>query len=172
MTPLGSQQSSQLSQSSDIAAYGLILPSSTPDRLTVVAPEHDTNGQDRNDMAEIDKLLQLDEPDFTFGEDGDIIELTPSKRAAILPATPTAVVAPSMHSDVGISAKVRQEHEEGQQRGAQVSFFKLLSPDLHHTKQPSLTHSLHFIIHLFITNVQPTLLEPHSISQCDRMHLL
>lgn len=72
------------------------------------------------DILGIDNLLQLDEPDFTFGEDGDIIELTPAQRAPAPPATPAAAGSLPIHSDTGASARVRREHEEGQQRGVQV----------------------------------------------------
>jgi hypothetical protein len=70
-------------------------------------------------MLDVENLLQLDEPDFTFGEDGDLIELTPGQS---VPATPVVARGAPMHSDTGASARVRQEHEEGQQGGAQVSF--------------------------------------------------
>lgn len=69
-------------------------------------------------MQDVENLLQLDEPDFTFGEDGDLIQFTPGQP---LPATPTVTRGAQMHSDVGASARVRREHEEGQQGGDQVS---------------------------------------------------
>ncbi|KAH6618684.1 hypothetical protein C7974DRAFT_436078 [Boeremia exigua] len=116
LTPFGSRQSSQ---SSHVAGYGLVLPSSTPDRPAAAELEGGNGGQGGDDMFDIDNLLRLDEPDFTFGEDGDIIEFAPGQRAPAAPATPTAATAPSMHSYAGASAKVRQEHEEGLQRDKQ-----------------------------------------------------
>lgn len=119
LTPFGSQQSSQ---SSHVAGYGLVLPSSTPDQPAAVGLEGGHCGQG-DDLSNIDDLLQLDDPDFTFGEDGEIIEFTPHRHGSVAHAIPAAAGASSMHSDAGAaSARVRQEHEEGQQRGEQVSF--------------------------------------------------
>lgn len=87
--------------------------------------EGDNGGQDNIDL---DHLLDLEEPDFVFGEDGDIIELTPGQRAPEIPAAAPATSGAPMHSDAGASARVRQEHEEGQQRGAQVSFTAVSYP--------------------------------------------
>ncbi|KAJ4994305.1 hypothetical protein SVAN01_00134 [Stagonosporopsis vannaccii] len=111
LTPFGSRQSSQ---SSHANGFGLVLPSSTPDRLPAVGLEGDYGGQG-DDLLNIENLLQLEEPDFTFGEDGDIIELTPRQHARGAFATPTAVGISSMHSDTAVSARVRQEHKEGRQ---------------------------------------------------------
>ncbi|KAF2629688.1 hypothetical protein BU25DRAFT_489699 [Macroventuria anomochaeta] len=124
LTPFGSQQ---LSQSSHIAGYGLVLPSSSPNRPAGVGLEGDNDRQGDNDMFDIDNLMQLDEPDFIFGEDGDIIELTPGQPA---PATPAAAGGARMHSDAGASARVRQEHEEGQQGGDQVLVGNQMELDL------------------------------------------
>lgn len=116
LTPFGSQQSSQ---SSHVGGYGLVLPSSTPDRPAL------QGDQDNNEMLDIDNLLQLDDPDFAFGEDGDIIEFTPGSRVQVAPATPANVRRATMHSDADASVRVRQAHEEGRQRGEQVSFATL-----------------------------------------------
>ena len=115
LTPFGSQQ---LSQSSHVAGYGLLLPSSPPNRPAGVGLEDDNKSQGGNAFVDVENLLQLDEPDFIFGEDGDMIEFTPGQPA---PATPAAVGGAPMHSDAGASARVRQEHGEGQQVGDQVS---------------------------------------------------
>lgn len=69
-------------------------------------------------MLDIDNLLNLEEPDFVFGEDGDIIEFNPGQRA---PETPAAAGGVPLHNDAGASARVRQEDGEGQQGGVQVS---------------------------------------------------
>lgn len=122
LTPFGSQQSSQ---SSHIGGYGLVLPSSSPDRPAGGGLEGDNGGQDDIDL---DHLLNLEEPDFVFGEDGDIIELTPVQRAPETPAAAPATGGAPMHSDAGASARVRQEHEEGQQGGAQVSLAAVSHP--------------------------------------------
>ncbi|KAF3046067.1 hypothetical protein E8E12_010786 [Didymella heteroderae] len=117
LTPFGSQQSSQ---SSHVGDFGLVLPSSSPDRTAGGGLKGYNGKQDDNDMLDIDKLLNLAEPDFVFGEDGDIIEFTSGQRAPETPAAATAAGVASMHSDAGASARVRQEHEEGQQGGAQA----------------------------------------------------
>ncbi|KAJ4381064.1 R8 protein [Didymella sp. IMI 355093] len=118
LTPFGSQQSPQ---SSYVGGYGLVLPSSSPDRLAGVGLEGDNVEQGNNDMLDIDNLLNLEELDFVFGEDGDIIEFTPGQRAPETPAVAAATGGVQMLSDAGASVRVRQEHEEGQQAGAQVS---------------------------------------------------
>lgn len=115
LTPFGSQQSLQ---SSRIGGYGLVLPSSTPDRPVGGGLQ---GGQDNNEMLDIDKLLQLNDPEFAFGEDGEIIEFTPGSRAQAAPATPVNARAVPMHSDADASARVRQDHEEVRHRGEQVS---------------------------------------------------
>jgi hypothetical protein len=79
-------------------------------------------------MQDIDNILQLDDPDFAFGEDGDIIEFSHGSRAPVAPATPAAAGRKTMHSDASASSQVRREHAEGQQRGDQVSFGPLSHP--------------------------------------------
>ncbi|KAG9205311.1 hypothetical protein G6514_008890 [Epicoccum nigrum] len=118
LTPFDSRQSSQ---SSHVGGYGLVLPSSSPDRPAGGALEGDDVGQGDQDMQDIDNILQLDDPDFAFGEDGDIIELSPGSRAPVAPATPVAAGRKTMHSDASASSQVRREHAEGQQRGDQVT---------------------------------------------------
>lgn len=119
LIPFGSQQSLQ---SSHVGGYGLVLPSSSPDRPAGGGFEGDIGSQYSNNMLDIDHLLSFEEPDFVFGEDGDIIESTAGRRAPETPAAaPTTEGAP-MHSDTVVSAWVRQEHEEGQHGGAQVRF--------------------------------------------------
>ena len=146
LTPFGSQQSSQ---SSRVSGYGLVLPSSSPDRPAGGALEGDDGGQGNQDMQDIDNILQLDDPDFAFGEDGDIIELTPGSRAPVAPATPVAVGRATMHSDAGASSQVRREHAEGQQRGEQVSFGRSLT---------HLTSSLHIpVIRLYYSHTRLSL---------------
>jgi meiotic recombination protein REC8 len=123
LAPFGSQQSSQ---SSHVGDYGLVLPSSSPDRPAGGGLEGDNGGQDDIDL---DHLLDLEEPEFVFGEDGDIIEFTPGQRAPETPAASPAGGVALMHSDAGASARVRQEHGEGHQGGAQVSFSTISHPD-------------------------------------------
>ena len=64
-------------------------------------------------------VLEALEPDFTFGDDGDIIDLTTENAVARTPGVPGGA---TMHSDAGASARVRREHEEGRRGDAQVSF--------------------------------------------------
>ncbi|KAJ4358948.1 R8 protein [Ascochyta clinopodiicola] len=117
LTPFGSRQSSR---SSHVAGFSLVLPSSSPDRPGQFRLEGDDG------VPNVDDMLQLDEPDFTFGEDGNIIQFTPSQPA---PATPAVAGAPT-HSDAGASARVRREHEEGQQGGDQVLIGDQMDVDL------------------------------------------
>ncbi|KAJ4320790.1 R8 protein [Neodidymelliopsis sp. IMI 364377] len=114
LTPFGSQRSSQ---SSYVAGFGLVLPSSSPIQPNAFRLEADDGAQGDAGVPNIDNLLQLDEPDFTFGEDGDLIEFSLGKSA---PMTPQIVEGAPMHSDAAASARVRKEHEDGQQGGDQV----------------------------------------------------
>lgn len=116
LTPFGSQPSSQ---PSNFGGFGLVLPSSSPNQPADFGFGNDNRARRDNSVLNIDNLLQLDDPDFTFGEDGDLIEFTPSHPA---PATPAVMRGAPMHSDAGASARVRLEHKEGQQAGAQVGF--------------------------------------------------
>lgn len=120
LTPYGSQQ---LSQSPNATGFGLVLPSSSPNRPGDFRLEGGNDTQGDNVMMDVDNMLQLDEPDFTFGEDGDLIEFTPGQPA---PATPANAGGMYMHSDAGASARVRQEHKEGQQGGDQVSLSSII----------------------------------------------
>lgn len=144
LTPFGSRQSSQ---SSHVGGYGLVLPSSTPDQPAGGGLQGD---QDNNAIRDIDNLLQLDDPEFEFGEDGDIVEFTPGSRAPAAPVTPVASRGPAVHSDADASARVRQDHEEGRQRGEQVSFaalshlFRTLVSHARLLPEPP---ALHFALH-------------------------
>ncbi|KAF1929380.1 uncharacterized protein M421DRAFT_100483 [Didymella exigua CBS 183.55] len=111
LTPFGSQQSSQ---SPHVGGYGLVLPSSSPDRSVGVGLEGDNGGHDNDGFVDIDNLLNLEEPEFIFGEDGNIIEFTPAQHAPETPAAAVAAGGAPMQSDAGASARVRREHEEGQ----------------------------------------------------------
>ena len=99
---------------------GLILPSSSPNRPGDFRVEGD-NGigtETRSAMFDSGDPMDLDEPDFMFSADGDIVQLTP---AAIRSGTP------AMQSGTGASAKVRREHEEGLQGDDQVSLIRSLT---------------------------------------------
>lgn len=126
LTPFGSQQSSR---SSHVAGFGLVLPSSSPNRSAGIGIQGDDGLQGGSGVLDAEDLLQLDEPDFTFGEDGDLIDFTTGQHA---PATPAAGEGVSMHSDAGASARVRREHEEGRHAGDQVSVAAISYPDSHH----------------------------------------
>lgn len=125
LTPFGSQQSSQ---SSNVGNYGLVLPSSSPERSAGINLGGDDGSQNHNDFLDIDKLLNLEEPEFIFGEDGDIIEFSPGPHAPKTPVAATATGGTPMLSDAGASARVRQEHEEGQLGGMLVSSAAISHP--------------------------------------------
>jgi len=63
--------------------------------------------------------IQLEDPDFMIADDGEIIQLPPRRK---MPSTPARTAGAKMSSDAGASARVRKEHEDGQQVGDQVSF--------------------------------------------------
>jgi meiotic recombination protein REC8 len=62
---------------------------------------------------------ELDDPGFGFDDEGNLIDYEP---ANVNPATPVAPGGSAVPSDAGASARVRQEHAEGRQAAAQVSF--------------------------------------------------
>ena len=63
--------------------------------------------------------IQLEDPDFMIADDGEIIQLPPRRK---VPSTPARTAGAKMSSDAGASARVRKEHEDGQQVVDQVSF--------------------------------------------------
>ncbi|KAJ4368955.1 R8 protein [Neocucurbitaria cava] len=116
-TPFGSQHSQS---SHGNAIGGLVLPSSSPSM-----PRGEFRLEDDNEPGSIGgpsgmlgagDMLEVLEPDFTFGEDGDIIDLTAGNAVA---RTPGAPGRNTMHSDAGASERVRREHEEGRRTDAQ-----------------------------------------------------
>ena len=119
LTPFGSQHSS----SSHVGEIGgLILPSSSPDmpgEFRVKGDNEFGSVGGRGDTLGAGDMLEMLEPDFMFGDDGDIIEL-PAGNA--LARTPRVSGGARMPTDAGASARVRREHEEGLNAGAQVSF--------------------------------------------------
>jgi len=68
--------------------------------------------------------IQLEDPDFMIADDGEIIQLPPRRK---MPSTPARTAGAKMSSDAGASARVRKEHEDGQQAGDQVSFATFLT---------------------------------------------
>jgi meiotic recombination protein REC8 len=67
-------------------------------------------------------MVEIEDPDFMFGDNGEIIDVPRGSAAAGTPAGPAGA---AMSGDAGASARVRREHEEGRQAGAQVSFTAL-----------------------------------------------
>lgn len=119
-TPFGSQHSQS---SHGDAIGGLVLPSSSPSMPGGEFRLEGDNGLGSiggpSGMLGAGDMLEVLEPDFTFGEDGDIIDLTASNAVV---RTPGAPGRNTMHSDAGASERVRREHEEGRRTDAQVSF--------------------------------------------------
>jgi meiotic recombination protein REC8 len=61
----------------------------------------------------------MEDPGFAFDDDGNLVNF---EEANVISGTPAVPGGATMPSDAGASARVRQEHEEGLQVGAQVSF--------------------------------------------------
>lgn len=101
-------------------------------------------------MLDVDNMLQLDEPDFTFGEDGDLIEFTPGQPA---PATPATAGGMHIHSDTGASARVRQEHTEGQRGGDQVSLGSFIHFKIPSKILPTVSASSPYLIFLLVIDI-------------------
>jgi meiotic recombination protein REC8 len=78
-----------------------------------------------NDSSAIEspsKLLggeDMEEPGFAFDDDGNLVDFEDTN---VISGTSAVHKGATMPSDAGASARVRQEHEEGLQAGAQVSF--------------------------------------------------
>jgi meiotic recombination protein REC8 len=113
LTPFGSQQDPSTPEG---RVGGLILPASS----SVAAGDFVVHGsaglRGPSDMFGGD---ELDDPGFGFDDEGNLIDYEP---ANVNPATPAAPGGSAVPSDDGASARVRQEHEEGLQAAAQVSF--------------------------------------------------
>jgi len=77
--------------------------------------------------------IQLEDPDFMIADDGEIIQLPPRRK---IPSTPARTAGAKMSSDAGASARVRKEHEDGQQVGDQVSFAAFSHVFLHCNTSP------------------------------------
>ena len=119
LTPFGSQQSQS---SSHVGAIGgLILPTSSPGlpgefRLEGGSEPGGFGGP--NLVLKDDDMVEIEDPDFMFGDDGEIIQLSPGRRSA---RTPTRSTGAPVSGDAGASARMRREHKEGQRAVSQVS---------------------------------------------------
>ena len=119
LTPFSSQQARSSSHADGIG--GLILPTSSP----VMAAEFRLEGDDGvgsvggPSVMGAGDTIQLEDPDFMIADDGEIIQLPPRQK---MPSTRARTAGAKMSSDAGASARVRKDHEEGQQAGDQVSF--------------------------------------------------
>lgn len=77
-------------------------------------------------LGDVNLDLGLDEA-FTFNEDGDVVDLDIARPIV---ATPMPRQGATMASDAAASARVRAEHEEGQQGGAEVSLPAIIAASL------------------------------------------
>jgi hypothetical protein len=122
LTPFGSQPSLS-SHGGPIG--GLVLPTSSPDAPGGFRLEGDNEPGSVGGPSALfgaGEMTDLLEPDFAFGDDGEIIDVPPRNALFRTPGVPGGTAMPS---DAGASARVRREHEEGQRAGAQVSFTAL-----------------------------------------------
>ncbi|KAF2810502.1 uncharacterized protein BDZ99DRAFT_443330 [Mytilinidion resinicola] len=114
-TPYGSQDLSG-SQGIGGPVGGLVIPSSRSASGGFDDGEYFIQGDDGRGTSQ--QLDQLDEPlveaDFAFDADGNIIDLTPTNPIG---EKHTGTTRPAIGSDTGASARVRQEHQEGQRIG-------------------------------------------------------
>ncbi|KAF2708214.1 hypothetical protein K504DRAFT_482667 [Pleomassaria siparia CBS 279.74] len=113
LTPIGSQQ--PLGTPDGLG--GLIIPSSSSRGLGEFRIEGDDGLGSIGGPGEMfgeDMLEPLAEPDFGFDADGNFFD---NAAQPVTPAPPGGTV---VLSDAGVSARVRREHEEGQQDGTEV----------------------------------------------------
>lgn len=117
LTPFGSQQSYS-SEGGPLG--GLVLPTSSPTPGGGGFQLHgDDEGTGLNALPVGDNGVALDEVDFAFDENGELIE---GLLGQIVAGTPAARSGVGMQSDAAASAKVRKDHEEGRVGGVPVSF--------------------------------------------------
>ncbi|KAF1916980.1 Rec8 like protein-domain-containing protein [Ampelomyces quisqualis] len=115
LTPFGSQQSYTSSHAG--ALGGLVLPTSSPDPPGSFRIQGDNEAGSPGNLAPVDDGFDYGDPGFSFDENGELFEASPTQNLA---ATPAARSGTAMHSDAAASAKVRKEHEEGRMGGAQL----------------------------------------------------
>lgn len=116
LTPLNSQQGPDTPEG---PLGGLVIPSSSTVRggeFRIEGIPDSVGGP--SDMLGGDEMPQALEEEFSFDADGNFIDLAGGEEIA---ATPANRQGGTMPSDVGASARVRREHEEGQVAGAEVS---------------------------------------------------
>ncbi|KAF1834560.1 hypothetical protein BDW02DRAFT_498102 [Decorospora gaudefroyi] len=118
LTPFGSQQPRSSSHAGAIG--GLVLPSSSPGMPGEFKLEGDSgvgSVGDPSGMLDAGDMLEIEDPDFMFGDDGEIIQLPQASASTRTPGGPAGL---TMSGDAGASARVRREHEAGRQAGAQL----------------------------------------------------
>ncbi|KAF2130883.1 hypothetical protein P153DRAFT_206353 [Dothidotthia symphoricarpi CBS 119687] len=113
---------SQRSQSSQASAIGgLVLPSSSsgvPGDFQIEGDNGPGSVGGRSGMLGADNMmLDLADPDFTFDANGELVDFPPR---SVMSGTPAMSGGAAMLSDAGASARVRREHEDGQQFGVQI----------------------------------------------------
>ncbi|KAG9185180.1 hypothetical protein G6011_07724 [Alternaria panax] len=112
LTPFGSQRS--LSSSHADVLGGIILPTSSP----VAAGEFSLEGDDGVSSAggPSGNTIEIEDPDFMFADDGEIVQLSPRRSVA---RTPARTSGATMFADAGASAQVWKGHDDGQRSGNQ-----------------------------------------------------
>ncbi|USP81145.1 hypothetical protein yc1106_08419 [Curvularia clavata] len=106
LTPFGSQQSASGSHVG--SAGGLILPTSSPVAQSGFRLEGDyaTSIVNQNsDMLGVGDTIEIEDPDFTFGDDGEIVQLSP-----LAPSRGTTRATVS--GNAGRSTRIKKEVEE------------------------------------------------------------
>jgi meiotic recombination protein REC8 len=101
LTPFGSQHAQSSSQAS--ALGGLVLPSSSPVQPRGFSIAGHQEAAVQNGFLDADDGFELEEPGFTFDENGELIEGPPAAKVAGTAAAQSWV---AMHSDAGASEKV------------------------------------------------------------------
>jgi meiotic recombination protein REC8 len=120
LTPFGSQQYSSPSHVG--SAAGLILPTSSPVVPGGFRLESDSRAgsvSQPSGMLGVGDTIEIEDPDFMFGDDGEIIQLSPGTVSLRTPATPARA---TMLSNVGQSDRVRRYLEQEHHNHDQVSF--------------------------------------------------
>jgi hypothetical protein len=123
LTPFGSQTVPRTPQR---PLGGLVIPSSSSGPVGGFGLEGDDVPGSAGDVGGMMSREGIAEPlpeDFSFDADGNFIDFAAGEGIV---STPQIAQGAVMHSDAGASARVRAEHEEGQQVAVQVSDLILL----------------------------------------------
>jgi meiotic recombination protein REC8 len=145
LSPFGSQQHPT---TPEVPIGGLVLPTSSSVDVGEFLIHGDNGSGAVGGPSGMMGSEYLDDPGFGFDDDGNLIDFEESNFISGTPAAPGGTTMPS---DDGASARVRQEHEEGLQAGALVSFTRGQHL-FYHLSPHSPSHARYAVISLLLSS--------------------